>query len=537
MPPSAETAPITNEDLTPHQIAIKRTKDAKARLATAHEGWTMIAQTLVKTGISSTDKALSEDMKAFGDAMIGRYAAASFLWRVLTDMPTEDWFGPKEKFDGTLRRLKTLKGLEGTLVCWEKIILDLLELVDEKTSINDPNALGQKVKETNSNLRFPDFIPAKTSYSSLAGLRCAEVLLDGGARVTILEARDRIGGRIHQSNLLDQIVDINEECLSVNASLGLKDFFQEKLAEGTLSEDQQARVLLLAEMWGSFIGDSWERQSLRWFWLEECLDGALPHRLQRSVQNASYSSLEKVYITFPAAFWDRPPTTDSVPQQRMSSPTETNEAPEGPVDSFPSFFHFLRPEYVPEEQKHWTIELVPLSSPAVFGSHAKPTLLVYTHDPCAEHVLSLIRGLHPDSAEYFDVLDRFFRPYYSRLPNYQPGHVDCTPAAILATDWHGDDLAGNGSYTNFQVSADAGGPAVNGEKQQEQQIDLEDDIRVMRAGLPERGIWFAGEHTAPFVALGTTTGAYWSGEAAALRVLGANGLVVGAAPPSANESN
>lgn len=264
---------------------------------------------------------------------------------------------------------------------------------------------------------------------------------------------------------------------------------------------------------------------------------ALPQRLQRAVENASYSSLQKVYITFPAAFWDRLPTTDSVPQQRMGSPAETNEASEGPVDAFPSFFHFLRPEYVPEEQKHWTIELVPLSSPAVFGSHAKPTLLVYTHDPCAEHVLSLIRGLHPDSAEYFDVLDRFCRPYYSRLPNYQPGHAECTPTVILATNWHGDDLAGNGSYTNFQVGSDAGGSAVNGEKQQEQQIDLEEDIRVMRAGLPERGIWFAGEHTAPFVALGTTTCAYWSGEAAALRVLGANGLVVRAAPPFANETN
>lgn len=32
--------------------------------------------------------------------------------------------------------------------------------------------------------------------AGLAGLRCAEVLLDGGARVTILEARDRIGGRV-----------------------------------------------------------------------------------------------------------------------------------------------------------------------------------------------------------------------------------------------------------------------------------------------------------------------------------------------------
>ena len=27
-----------------------------------------------------------------------------------------------------------------------------------------------------------------------------------------------------------------------------------------------------------------------------------------------------------------------------------------------------------------------------------------------------------------------------------------------------------------------------------------------------KGLWFAGEHTAPFAAMGTTTGAYWSGE-------------------------
>jgi len=37
--------------------------------------------------------------------------------------------------------------------------------------------------------------------------------------------------------------------------------------------------------------------------------------------------------------------------------------------------------------------------------------------------------------------------------------------------------------------------------------------------MPEQGIWIAGEHTAPFVALGTATGAYWSGEKVALRIL------------------
>jgi hypothetical protein len=32
--------------------------------------------------------------------------------------------------------------------------------------------------------------------AGVSGLRCAEILLQNGARVTILEARDRIGGRV-----------------------------------------------------------------------------------------------------------------------------------------------------------------------------------------------------------------------------------------------------------------------------------------------------------------------------------------------------
>jgi len=40
----------------------------------------------------------------------------------------------------------------------------------------------------------------------------------------------------------------------------------------------------------------------------------------------------------------------------------------------------------------------------------------------------------------------------------------------------------------------------------------------MRKGVPERGVWIAGEHTAPFVALGTVTGAWWAGEGVAGRI-------------------
>ncbi len=57
-----------------------------------------------------------------------------------------------------------------------------------------------------------------------------------------------------------------------------------------------------------------------------------------------------------------------------------------------------------------------------------------------------------------------------------------------------------------------------------EEIRIDEDVESLRHGCPERGIWFAGEHTAPFVALGTVTGAYWSGEAVGRRILAAYGL-------------
>ncbi len=44
--------------------------------------------------------------------------------------------------------------------------------------------------------------------AGLAGLRCADVLAQRGCKVTILEARDRIGGRVAQSDHLGHLVDL-----------------------------------------------------------------------------------------------------------------------------------------------------------------------------------------------------------------------------------------------------------------------------------------------------------------------------------------
>jgi hypothetical protein len=97
---------------------------------------------------------------------------------------------------------------------------------------------------------------------------------------------------------------------------------------------------------------------------------------------------------------------------------------------------------------------------------------------------------------------KFFQPYFSLLPHYDEASEDCSPSGWVATDWVLDEWAGNGSYCNFQTGL------VEGDK----------DIETMRGGLPDRHLWFAGEHTAPFVALGTVTGAFWSGEGVAERI-------------------
>lgn len=140
------------------------------------------------------------------------------------------------------------------------------------------------------------------------------------------------------------------------------------------------------------------------------------------------------------------------------------------------------------------------------GDASQPTLLFYTYGDESSFLTDTVAKM--DSQAKKDAyLYGFFKPYYSRLPYYDEASADCQPSACFATGWLLDDLAGNGSYSNFQVGLEEG----------------DKDIEIMRKGLPDRGLWFAGEHTAPFVALGTVTGAYWSGESVGRRIAEAYG--------------
>lgn len=224
-------------------------------------------------------------------------------------------------------------------------------------------------------------------------------------------------------------------------------------------------------------------------WLKQHLSAfepSLPIRLTKAIESLGYGCLEKVYITFPRAFW--------------------REDEDGDRQKVKGFVQWLSPSYAPESNpQRWAQEVVELAALTPETSH--PTLLFYIYGEQSEYLTGKMGEL-ASQKERSHFLFEFFKPYYSRLPHYSESSTDCQPTACLATDWLHDDLAGNGSYSNFQVGLEDG----------------DEDIKTIRQGLPEKGLWLAGEHTAPFVALGTTTGAYWSGESVGKRIAEAYGI-------------
>ncbi|EPE05631.1 amine oxidase [Ophiostoma piceae UAMH 11346] len=523
--------------------------------------------------------------------------------------------------------------------------------------------------------------------AGIAGLRCANILLQRGFQVTVLEGRNRLGGRLHQARLSpipssnhagtqgtdlplvdmgpnwihgtkdNPILDIvhatdtatsshdvdeqgnhltgavfdqdghllpleegealstvmwkiveeafvhsNSNCSTIDANESLRDFFQQRLeahvpsagvSDASVVKRRQEMVMQIADFWGAFVGSPVSRQSLKYYWLEECIEGEnlfcawtykkvldrlsepvtagasihygqtvsrietyknnarklsnttkpgvqvvtstgnnysfdevvcttplgwlkknavaafsppLPDRLLQAVDSIGYGCLEKVYISFAEAFWHRPDP-------------ETGRIVRG-------FYQWLAPGVYaqPSNPEHLSQEAVDLAS--LPGPAAHPTLLFYIFGRQSQIITDKLAELRdeedsktaasrtdelsettaPNSKQAAFLLD-YFQPYFGTLPNYDPVSPACAPTACLATNWLHDDLAGNGSYSNFQVGLTAG----------------DEDIRLMREGLPERRLWFAGEHTAPFVALGTATGAYWSGESVGRRIVEAYG--------------
>lgn len=75
---------------------------------------------------------------------------------------------------------------------------------DDNTRSDDMLRTGMKSKLKSKSKQISVGIVG----AGFAGLRCADVLLRHGAKVTIFEARDRLGGRVGQSWKLGKAVDL-----------------------------------------------------------------------------------------------------------------------------------------------------------------------------------------------------------------------------------------------------------------------------------------------------------------------------------------
>jgi hypothetical protein len=66
---------------------------------------------------------------------------------------------------------------------------------------------------------------------------------------------------------------------TIDPEESLCDFFSKKVKEvfpdQTNHERQRKLVMQMSELWGAFVGSPVTRQSLKFFWLEECIDGGM----------------------------------------------------------------------------------------------------------------------------------------------------------------------------------------------------------------------------------------------------------------------
>ena len=169
---------------------------------------------------------------------------------------------------------------------------------------------------------------------------------------------------------------------------------------------------------------------------------------------------------------------------------------------------WIHPTYAnPTNPAMWNQQGINLAT--LPDSCAHSTLIYYIFGDCAKRIASIVTTSSSDQVQA-KLID-FFRPYFALLPSYTESDAACHPTEALATAWTADKWSGYGSYSNFQIGL----------------TDGKEDIEIMRHGMPERRVWLAGEHTAPFAGLGTVTGAYWSGEAVGKRILATYGFEIG----------
>lgn len=103
----------------------------------------------------------------------------------------------------------------------------------------------------------------------------------------------------------------NDESATIPADRSLYSYFEELVGKLIPADDEGAgkeeakrkreTVLQMAEMWGAFVGSPIQKQSLKFFWLEECIDGEnlfVAETYYKILQKIAEPALSKATVEF-----------------------------------------------------------------------------------------------------------------------------------------------------------------------------------------------------------------------------------------------
>ena len=72
-----------------------------------------------------------------------------------------------------------------------------------------------------------------------------------------------------------------EHSAGIHSSESLYDFFEswcdQEYRGGRMTEQEVKLTLGMSQMWGAYVGDRVERQSLKFYYLEDCIEGGKSH--------------------------------------------------------------------------------------------------------------------------------------------------------------------------------------------------------------------------------------------------------------------
>jgi hypothetical protein len=113
---------------------------------------------------------------------------------------------------------------------------------------------------------------ARRTKTITHGLEEGQAIIDSKGR----RLDDRTAGEISEAVwaiVVEAFQYSDEHSADIDKSKSLMDYFREQVPKREPDASKQALMLEEAYMWGTFVGDSIERQSLKFFFLEECIDG------------------------------------------------------------------------------------------------------------------------------------------------------------------------------------------------------------------------------------------------------------------------